>query len=136
MTDPGHSCSGFDGADPGLDEEFRTILDAVFCSCLGDMQDGAARLRRDLFRLTEMEGHTPAVAAHRLGLGIPEAEETLARIRRDIAVLLALGLFMPPAGEAANAPRSRNCRCGNTAMARRRAPAVGPSAPGSDPHQA
>jgi len=114
MTHPKHSCSGFDGADLEIDEELRNILDAMFCCCLGELQNSKDRLCRDLFRLTEMEGQTPAAAARQLGLEVSQAEGMLARTRRDIAVLRALGLFTPRAEGTADAPRTRDCRCGHS----------------------
>lgn len=81
-----------------------------------------------------MEGQAPAVAALTLGLEISEAEEMLAGAQRDIAVLPALDLFMRQAGEAADVPRSRDCCCANTLLARRRTTASEPAAPGSGQH--
>lgn len=113
MTHPEHSCSGFGGDDLEIDEELRTILDAMFCSCLEKVEDSDERLRRDLFRLAEIEGQTPAAAARRLGLEVSRAEDMLAGIRRDIAVLQALGLFTPRAQDAPDTPGARDCRCGH-----------------------
>lgn len=133
MAFPRPSCSGLAPAGRELDEELRTILDALFCACLEELRDGA-RLRRDLFRLTEMEGQAPGVAARALGLGIKDAEEMLARTRRDIAVLLALGLCMPTSPGPADASPARDCRCGNAAMARRDKPGGEPAASGPGVH--
>lgn len=123
MNTPRSSCSGLDAAGPEFDKEFRNILDALFCACLEELQDTDTRLRRDLFRLTEMDGQTPAVAARALHIGISEAKEMLARTRRDIAVLIALGLCKPeapgPVGPV-DRPRTFDCGCGNTASGRRR----------------
>jgi hypothetical protein len=126
MKAPRASCSGLDTAGPEFDEEFRNILDALFCACPEGAQDTDTRLRRELFRLTEMEGQTPARAACALGLGILDAEGMLARTRRDIAVLTAFGLCIPVRQRPADAPRSRDCRCGNTALTQRHDPPMKP----------
>jgi len=119
-------CSGLDAAGPEFDEEFRNILDTLFCACLEELQDTDTGLRRALFRLTEMEGQTPARAARALGLGMSQAKEMLARTRRDIAVLTALGLCAPTSPGPAAPPRSHGCRCGNTTMGRGQKPPMAP----------
>ena len=81
-----------------------------------------------------MEGQAPAMTARALGLGIKEAEEMLASTRRDIAVLLALGLCMPTFPGPADANPARDCRCGNTTMGRRDKPGGKPAAPGPGVH--
>jgi len=126
MNTPRSSCSGLDAAGPEFDEEFRNILDTLFCACMEELQDTDTHLHRALFRLTEMEGQTPSRAAHALGLGISQAEELLATTRRDIAVLMALGLCMPVHRGSADPPRPHGCRCGNTAMVRGDKPPMAP----------
>ena len=112
MDNSNRSCSGYDDlADPGYDSEFRDILDALFCDCLQELQTGEAPLRRDLFRLAEIDGQPLPAAARALGLEIEDAREMLAKTRRDIAVLMVLGLCKPPPPDPGKKSAPRNCRC-------------------------
>ncbi|WP_218142234.1 hypothetical protein [Aliiroseovarius sediminilitoris] len=120
------SCSGLDAIGPEFDEEFRNILDALFCACNSGLQDTDTSLRRELFRMTELDGQTTARAARALGIGISQAEEMLAATRRDITVLMALGLCKPVFPGPADSRHSHGCRCGNSTMARGHKPPMAP----------
>ncbi|MBI1220823.1 MAG: hypothetical protein GC186_20055 [Rhodobacteraceae bacterium] len=86
-------------------------MDALFCCCREGQQQTENRLRRDLFHLTEIKGRTLADAARGLGLEFEDAEMMLARTRRDVAVLLALGLCKPSSTETAGEVSSHDCSC-------------------------
>ena len=105
------SCSGYDTAEHGSGAEIRGILDALFCACLDELQADDALLRRDLFRLTEIEGQPLPDVAHTLGLGMTDANAMLAKTRRDMAVLLVLGLCKFSANAPAAKAPLRNCSC-------------------------
>jgi DNA-directed RNA polymerase specialized sigma24 family protein len=113
------SCSGFESPDANLDPELREILNALFCSCLEELPAKNTGLGRDLFRLIEIDGQTLDAAANRLGIGLQAAEQMLAKTRREVAVLLVLGLGTPSgagsgagssAGSADDA-RLYDCNC-------------------------
>jgi hypothetical protein len=111
MTFSNRSCSGYDVQGVQGDAEFRKVLDALFCGCLEELQTSDALLRRDLFYLTELEGQTLAEAAAICGLGIDDAERMLAKTRRDVAVLLDLGLGTSPEVEPNDAAPLDDCSC-------------------------
>mgnify|MGYP003624915699 FL=1 len=122
------SGAGFDLSGPEFDEEFQNILSALFCACQDDVEDTDTRLRRALLRLTQVEGQTPAQAAHALNLELNQVEDMLEKTRRDIAVLMALGLFIPEGDGPGGQRPATGCQCSNTRMAQRRDP---PPIPGS-----
>lgn len=111
MSDSHRSCSGTDPRDFSGDIEFRKVLDAVFCGCLEELQTGEKRLRRELFRRVEIEKQPLPAAARSLGLEAEDAGTILAGARRDVAVLLALGLFASAGTETAAASGNVECSC-------------------------
>ena len=94
-------------------EEFRSLLDALFCACLPDLDGGEKALRRDLFRMVDMEGFDLSKAGQALGISTEEARKLQEKTRREIAILLVLGLGAT--GEAAprSSSTSTGCRCGH-----------------------
>jgi len=105
------SCSGFDTAGAYVDPELREILNALFCTCLEELPTKNSGLNRDLFRLVEIDGQTLGTAAHRLGIGYKAAKQMLAKTRREVAVLLVLGLDSSlDAGSTDNAQLD-DCNC-------------------------
>jgi len=113
MTLSKQSCSVFDPTDLQDDAELREILDALFCACLEDLQDSENMQRRDLFNLTEIKGQSLDAAAKVLGISVQDAEQMLAQTRREVAVLMVLGLCKPTAGSTpADAPPD-DCNCQN-----------------------
>jgi len=111
MTHSKRSCSVYDPTDTQVDPELREILNAMFCSCLEELQTGEAPLRRDLFRLTEIKGQSLATAARTLGMDIHDAEQMLAKTRREVAVLMVLGLCKPSVPVSVDAPQYQDCSC-------------------------
>jgi DNA-directed RNA polymerase specialized sigma24 family protein len=106
MSNSKRSGSDDGGVDAiaNVDTELSDILKALFCACLNDLQPPDSVLRRDLFRLTDLEGQTLDKAAQALGIGVPEAKKMLVQTRREIAMVMVLGLGKPskarPNGEA------------------------------------
>ena len=113
MTHSKRFCSVYDPADTHVDPELRGILDALFCSCLEELQTRDTLLRRDLFRLTEIDGQTLASAAHVLGISVQDAEQMLAKTRREVAVLMVLGLSKPSGTRLGDEATLDDCNCQN-----------------------
>ena len=111
MTDVKRSCSGFDRAELSDDEELRAILDALFCTCIEDLSTQDTLQHRDLFRLAEIEGQALPDAARALGLDVEEAERMLTKTRREVALLLVLGLCKPSSAAQSAEAQFRRCRC-------------------------
>ncbi len=101
-------------ADTQLDSELRDILNALFCICLEDLHSSDVPLRRRLFHLTEIDGQPLKVAANTLGLDHQDAKTMLHQTRREIAVLMALGLGTSSGATSPNGPRAPDCFCGDT----------------------
>ena len=89
MTDVKRSCSGFDRAELSDDEELHAILDALFCTCIEDL----------------------STQARALGLDVEEAERMLTKTRREVALLLVLGLCKPSSAAKSAEAQFRRCRC-------------------------
>ena len=104
------SCSGLDD-ELQVDAEFRAVLNSLFCACLPEAQRRAVRLRRDLFLRCDIKGQTLAEATSDLGLDPGEAAAMLMEIRRDIAVLMALGLCQTGGAEEGR-DQTPACGCG------------------------
>lgn len=113
MVDRKQNCSGLDLDDARFDAEFRGIVNALFCACLAAQESRADRLARELFRRVELEDKPLTEAAGELGVKVPEAGEILGKIRRDIAVVLALGLCSPVADGPAGDGTADGCGCGH-----------------------
>lgn len=111
MTVRKGSCSGVDAVGAEIDAEFRRVLDAMFCACLPGRESRESGLRRELFFRCDIEGRTLAEAALALGLDVREAEALLADTRRDVAVLMALGLYRPDGAETAVGASPAGCGC-------------------------
>ncbi|MGB3689336.1 MAG: hypothetical protein WBA02_08555 [Jannaschia helgolandensis] len=111
MTDVKRSCSGFDRAELSDDEELRAILDALFCTCIEDLSTQDTLQHSDLFRLAEIEGQALPDAARALGLDVEEAERMLTKTRREMALLLVLGLCKPSSAAQSAEAQFRRCRC-------------------------
>lgn len=109
MIDEKPNCSGLDLDEDRFDTEFRDIVNALFCACLGAEESRLHKLERELFRLVELQGLSLSAAALTLGLSEPEARDVLAKVRRDIVVLLALGLCSP--ASARNDVETGNSHC-------------------------
>jgi predicted DNA-binding protein (UPF0251 family) len=111
MTHSKRSCSILDPIDIQFEPELRDILNALFCSCLEELQSSDALLRRDLFRLTEIKGQTLAAAARALGISVQDAAQMLTQTRREVAVLMVLGLGKPSRSVSADDPKFLDCNC-------------------------
>lgn len=118
MTDERkRSCSGMEAIGAAFDDEFRAILDALFCACLPESQTRETRLRREVYLRCQIEGRPLAEIAHALDLDPREAEDILEKIRRDIAVLRMLGLGAAGGAQTTADSPSAGCRCGGGAGA-------------------
>ena len=105
-------CSGLEIDEARFGAEFREIVNALFCACLRDMEPDTDGVAREIFRRVELEDQPLSVAAAELGLPPARARAMLEKTRRDIAVLLALGLCQP-LGEAGQPGGGRTgCGCG------------------------
>tara|TARA_R110002051_G_scaffold7035_3_gene33029 strand:- start:4753 stop:5097 length:345 start_codon:yes stop_codon:yes gene_type:complete len=107
------------GADENLatadiDPELHEILNAIFCFCLEGLQAENGLLRRDLFRLTEIEGQPIAKAASALDIDLRLAEQLLTQTQREIAVLMVLGLGNPACAKFTNGPSAADCFCSDS----------------------
>lgn len=111
MVELGRDCSGLTVDDARFGAEFREIVNALFCACLERTETREKRLSRELFRLVEIDGRPLADAAGALGLAVSEAREMRARTRRDIAVLMALGLCFRAERPPVENVRTSGCRC-------------------------
>jgi len=111
MTHSKPTCSVYDPADTQVDPELRDILNAMFCSCVDELRTDEAPLRRELFRLTEIKGQSLATAARALGMDIHDAEQMLAKTRREVAVLMVLGLCKPSGAGLASEAALDDCYC-------------------------
>ena len=94
-------------------EEFRSLLDALFCACLPDLDGGEKALRRDLFRMVDMEGFDLSKAGQALGISTEEARKLQEKTRREIAILLVLGLGTFEHADVNDPNAVPGCRCGN-----------------------
>ena len=108
------SCSFPGVADTHLDPELRGILNALFCICLENLHTSDVPLRRRLFHLTEIDGQSLKLAANTLGIDHQDAKTMLRQTRREIAVLMALGLGTSSGAGSSNGPWSPDCFCGDT----------------------
>lgn len=113
MVDRKQNCSGLDLDDARFDAEFRGIVNALFCACLAAQEGRANRLARELFRRVELENKPLTESAGQLEMKVPEAREILGKIRRDIAVVLALGLCSPVANGPTRGGTADGCGCGH-----------------------
>ncbi len=111
MTHLKRSCPVHGLGDEAFDHELREILSAMFCACLDEMQSGDTLQRRDLFNLTEINHQTLPAAAEALGIGVRDAELMLTQTRREVAVLMVLGLCKTSGAGSADAPRPSACNC-------------------------
>ena len=82
-------------SDDHIELEFRDVLSSWFCSCLKELDTGNSQTSEVLFRLIEIEGRTLAAAAETLGVDVKIAERMLTKTRRDVVVLMVLGLCRP-----------------------------------------
>lgn len=96
--------------DP-MDPELRDILRVMFCSCLKEFKTRDSQTRRELFRMTEIDGQPLVIAAETMGLDIENAERILTETRREVAVLMVLGLSRPSDTGSAGKAKLNNCNC-------------------------
>ena len=108
------TCSLPGVAGTHLDPELRGILNALFCVCLEDLQASDVPLRRRLFHLTEIDGQSLKVAARTLEIDHRDAKNLLRQTRREIAVLMAVGLGAPSGAISPEGPLAPDCFCGDT----------------------
>lgn len=94
-------------------EEFQRLVDALFCACLSDLDAPEKTLRRDLFRMVDLEGLELSKAAEALGISRAEAKDLQEKTRREIAILLVLGLGAFGHADADDPHSVPGCRCGS-----------------------
>ncbi|KNG94582.1 hypothetical protein [Pseudaestuariivita atlantica] len=85
------------------------MIDALFCACLPHLDTPEKSLRRDLFRMVDLEGIALAEASEALGISHAHAVDLQERTRREIAVLLTLGLGPPGGATLENEPMTGCC---------------------------
>lgn len=112
MTVQQKACSGLEIDETRFDAEFRAVVNALFCACLGASESRTDLLARELFRRVDLQDRPLDEAAGELGLAVSDASEILGKVRRDIAVVLALGLCAPAASQNGKEESSRGCGCG------------------------
>ena len=93
--------------------EFQRLVDALFCACLSDLDAPEKTLRLDLFRMFDLEGLELSKAAEALGISSAEARDLQEKTRREIAILLVLGLGTFEHADVNNPNAVPGCRCGN-----------------------
>lgn len=93
--------------------EFQRLVDALFCACLSDLDAPEKTLRRDLFRMVDLEGLELSKAAEALGISRAEARDLQEKTRREIAILMVLGLDALGHADVDDANPVSGCRCGN-----------------------
>tara|TARA_R110002096_G_scaffold406409_1_gene604664 strand:+ start:18 stop:362 length:345 start_codon:yes stop_codon:yes gene_type:complete len=108
------TCSSPDVADTYFDPELRAILNALFCICLEDPHTSNVPLRRRLFQMTEFDGQPLKQAANTLGIDHLDAKTMLRQTRREIVVLMAVGLGAPSGAISPEGPLAPDCFCGDT----------------------
>lgn len=107
------TCSGLDIDDTRFSAELRTVINALFCTCFGALESRTDRLARELFRRVELQDTPLEEAADALGVTYSEAREILTKVRREIAVALALGLCASPRTQSGDEDNPRGCGCGS-----------------------
>lgn len=93
--------------------EFQRLVDALFCACLSDLDAPEKTLRRDLFRMVDLEGLELSKDAEALGISSAEARDLQEKTRREIAILLVLGLDAFAHADVNDPNAVPGCRCGN-----------------------
>ena len=112
MTVRQKACSGLEIDETRFDAEFRAVVNAMFCACLAAREDRADHLARELFRQVDLQNRPLVEAADALGVAVSEAREIIGKVRRDIAVVLALGLCAPIASKNRKEEGLGGCGCG------------------------
>lgn len=93
-------------------EDFQRLVDSLFCACLCVQDAPEKTLGRDLFRMVDLEGLELSKAAEALGISAAEAKGLQEKTRREIAILLVLGLGAFSNAEVDDANSVPGCRCG------------------------
>ena len=93
--------------------EIQRLIDALFCACLSDLEAPEKTLRRDLFRMVDLEGLELSKAAESLGISRAEARDLQEKTRREIEILLVLGLGTFEHADVNDPNAVPGCRCGN-----------------------
>lgn len=116
MADEKPGCSQLLVDETKYGEDFRRLIDALFCACLSDLDSREKTLQRNLFRLVDLEGLDLSEASRALGISRAEAKDLQEQTRREIAVLLVLGLGVFETAETSDTSTVPGCECGSQGL--------------------